>query len=165
MDGGKAHGEMMPQREAPGASVNELQSQLDVRNAIEDLGPNLLSVHGAMEKMPAEQGQWLADVQSKFIDARSEHGTRGAALEITEGGQRIGFVLATPEGVITQLRCVAGKDVEVIEQAAKKMKDLGFERITVHLTERSERARAAFLAADFVEKERADDGKVVMEKE
>ena len=154
-------GERMNAHETPAETeAQELKSSAEVQDAIRDVGGhNLLSEHGFLEESSAEKGKWMETVQSEVIDAH------GLALVIRQAGKTVGFVLINPEGIVKQFRSVEGKESEVLTRSLKKIKEKGFEHPTAHLTEKSEHMRSILLAAGFHDKEKTEEGKIVMEEE
>lgn len=158
---GHGGGHMEGRREAPRASARELKSVSEVRDAISQLGSNLLNERNFIEKLSGDRGAWLEGLQSK-IDAREAF-----PLEVSEGGAVVGFVLADAEGAIVQLRCPEGKEETVIERALYALRDKGYKHPTIRLRERSEHLRHMLHRMGFErhEGEHEDDGKVGMIKE
>ncbi|HTR18721.1 MAG TPA: hypothetical protein VMH91_01940 [Candidatus Paceibacterota bacterium] len=153
-------GRIERQREEPAELVvEELKDASAVRDAIAGLGHNRLNERGFLDRSPGEQGRWLDHVQSEVIDAK------GAALAIKQGDKVIGFVLADPDGVITQLRSIDEESTApALEAALRKLREKGFEHPIVKLTEKSEDAREILLKKDFHGGE-SEDGKIMMKKE
>ncbi|MDR3570989.1 MAG: hypothetical protein P4L81_02200 [Candidatus Pacebacteria bacterium] len=135
--------------------VEALTSASQIKAASESLGSNLLKE--GETSVSSERGKWLEHVQSEILDAK------GVALAIKEGDTLVGFVLVDPEGAIKQLRAVAGKEHEVLEQAVHALKDKNFEHISVHVSEQGEKIRSLLRAADLEEGETTEDGKIEFE--
>jgi hypothetical protein len=148
------------QRQAPGRiSVEKLTSVSQIRDVLNKIGGhNLLNEKAMFDRVSGDEGAWLGNVQSEIIDGG------GAALEIREGGETIGFALADKEGVIKRFTSLAGKEAEALDHAREDLKDRGFEEVRVQLTGESEYMRGILHEKGFEDSGEEENGKRVMTK-